>query len=746
MDQITKGSTLQTGMPQAYKAQKSPDVAAPSGSRNPLEAPFWQQRLKKLWQWRRQARVAQADNRMDMAIDEDFYDGIQYEPADLDLLRERNQSPLVFNITKNVVNWILGTERRSRIDYRVLPRKKDGAQSAKAKTKLMKYIMDVSKGEFERSFAFEESVKAGLGWLEMAAHNNDRSRIFIKSERWRNMWFDHLGLSLDASDWRYVIREKWVDLDVAQGLFPEMEHDLRVLAEGVNSLYPYLPDDVVITDNASEFDLESDLDSLFGGPFDGARERVKLVECWYRMPDKVQVMSARGQDTPYGALDGVIFRPEEADHQYLVRGKYFSVAESMQMTVRCAIWAGATYLQDMLTPYNHNRFPFIPVFCYRRKRDNMPYGVIRDIRDPQSDLNKRKSRSLFILSSNRIMHEKDAIDDKVKFLEEVNRPDGMAEVAVGALTGNKVREVKNLAEAQAHVAMAKDDQDFVHSIVGVTYENEGKSTHDLSGKAIANLQSQGQTTSGVFFDNLFYAFLNCGEIGLSLSEQFYDKEEEIRITGDQQKDEFVQINERGEDGKVKNSIVESKADFIINKQDWRETIRLAAMQMLTEIIMNLAKSGMAQVSLALLDEVIDMMDDLPNKDELVARIRKINQQHASEDDMDPKQKAEFQKSEQAQQQKAEQLEALQMAMAQVGLAIKQAEASGKAAKALKDQVEASAKKLDEFLKALQVAQSVQLNPQLVEAADELIKEAEAAPSGGGRELTRPGNGNGQGGV
>ena len=727
---LSQGQTRQDGISRDLKVPAKVEIVRASDGENPLDSQEMRKRLDLLMQWRRQARIAQADNRTEMATDCDFYDGIQYSEEDLNALAERNQPPLVFNVTKNTINWILGTERKTRIDYRVLPRKKKGAAGAKAKTKLLKFIQDMSKGEFERSQAFSDAVKAGLGWLEVAVRGNADCPIFMRAESWRNMWFDHLGRSLDGSDWRFVFREKWVDLDIAQGLFPDREQALRVLADGVNSLHPYIPEDIVTSDNASEFDLDSDLDSLFGGRTSGVRERVKLIEGWYRMPAQVKVMHARGDDTPYGALSGSIFRPENADHQYLVRGDYFSLTDTRRMVVRSAIFAGATYLQDILTPYNHNQFPFIPHFCYRRQRDGMPYGMIRDIRDPQSDLNKRRSRALFILSSNQTIYEEGAINDPIKFYEESNRPDGMMMVNKGALVSGTVKRERDQQLAMEHVELAREDERFVESVSGVTPENKGTVRKDLSGKAIEAIQLQGHTTSGVVFDNYYYAFRAVGEILVSLEEQFFDQEDEYRITGDQQKDEFIRINEDKGDGRIENAIQESKADFVVSKQDFRETLRLNMLQMLSELVQSLAQSGMPQVALALVDLVIDMMDDLPNKDEAVARIRKISGQQSPDDELTPEEKAEREQEKQAAGQEQQALKALQMAMAKAELAVKQAEASSKGTQAMKNEVEAQMKRLEGFLKALEVAGTVQVSPQLVEAADTLIEEAS-----GEREIT-----------
>ena len=727
LDDVT---TLRKGIPQGKRKSKSQDEIFDSlkDPKNPLDNDDAQGRLRKLMQWRRQARIAQADNRMEMATDEDFYDGIQYTPEDLNVLRERNQAPLVYNVTKNTVNWILGTERKTRMDYRVLPRKKKGAQSAKIKTKMFKYLNDVNSGEYMRSLAFEDCVKAGLGWIEAGARNIKWDEpIFIRRESWRNIWFDHLCREPDGRDQRYLFREKWVDLDVALGLFPERGERIKVMAESVNSMYPYLPDDVVITDYASEFDLESDLSIFYGGPWDGARERVKLIEGWYRIPMNVKIMQMRDEGTPYGALDGAIYREKWEDHAYLVKNGYFTTFDVMKMVVRHAIWVGSVFLQDDITPYNHDRFPFIPFFCYRRQRDGMPYGVIRDIRDPQDDLNKRRSRSLFLLTAKQVIMEKGAVDNKVEMTDEVQRPDGVIEYNAG----KKFEIIKQADLAKDHIELARDDERFIQNVAaGTTEENLGHETNAISGKAIQARESQGLTTAGVVFDNYYYGFKLEGEVINSLIEQFKDQEDEFRVTGDQAKDEFVEINKwNQEKGEFENSITESKADFYVGKQDYRESLRISMMEKLSELIGNLSKS-MPEAAFNLLDLVIDCMDEFDNQDEMVARIRKMNKQHAPEDEMTDDEKKQLKAAQAKADQEAEAMKQMQAALAQLNVQLAQSKVSAEEAKAFKLKIDAVEKRLEGFLKAMEAATALITNPAAVAAADKLIAEAEKA---GGKE-------------
>jgi hypothetical protein len=387
------------------------------------------------------------------------------------------------------------------------------------------------------------------------------------------------------------------------------------------------------------------------------------------------------------------------------------------------MWSGNLFLFDELTPYDHDDFPFFPIFCYRRKRDGMPYGIIRDIRDPQSDLNKRRSKSLFMLSAHRVIYERGSLDNPGKFRDEMDRADGLAEVNAGAISGQRVHIVNEQQLAAAHIELARDDARYIQDIAGITDENLGKKTNATSGKAIEARQLQGQTTSGIVFDNHFHSFQLQGEWQLKLMEQYWDQEKEFRITGNEQKDEFAMVNSRGPNGELLNSMTRYPADFVVGKQDHRETIRLQAMEAFNALIMALSKEGMAKIALDLLDLAVDMMDDLPNKDEAVARIRKINGQEGPDEGMSPeeKQKKEEERAQKAQQMQAQQ--ALQQRIQALEISIKEGEAAGKHAKALLDSVTAMGKQIDAFSKAMDAAGKIAVAPGLVKGADSIIEDA-----------------------
>ena len=157
---------------------RAPDIA---GASSVPESPFDSQPMlalhDKLTSWYDAEWNRQASNRFQQALDEDFYDGMQWTQEDAQALIERGQAPLVFNEVKPTIDWIIGTERRTRVDYKILPREKDDEALAEIKTKLMKYVSDANKLPWHRSMAFADAIKGGVGWLEVGIRHKAKSHI-----------------------------------------------------------------------------------------------------------------------------------------------------------------------------------------------------------------------------------------------------------------------------------------------------------------------------------------------------------------------------------------------------------------------------------------------------------------------------------------------------------------------------------------------------------------------------------------
>ena len=321
---------------------------------------------------------------------------------------------------------------------------------------------------------------------------------------------------------------KWIDLDVITAMFPNR----AVMLERSASTSERFGTDLANGDEVMDW-AEDERETLARGVSDHSveRQRVRVIEVWFRKPERVQKIIA-------GARRGEEFDPEDQNHTALVQGGESVVAERMAMTMNLCVMTTTGICYIGRSPYKHNKFPFIPVWGYRRGRDNLPYGMIRAMRDIQDDINKRASKALFILSTNKTIMERGAVDNLAEFMEEVSRPDGVIIKNPGkSLELNVDRDL-----APAHMEFMSQSIGMIQSISGVTDELMGKTTNAKSGVAIQARQDQGSKSTSKLFDNLRYAFQVDGEITLSLCEQYMGEEKQFRITNERGTPEFVDIN------------------------------------------------------------------------------------------------------------------------------------------------------------------------------------------------------------
>ena len=134
-----------------------------NSQKSELDSEVTQELHSRLMGYYRQELDRQAQNRYEMAIDEDYYDNIQWDDESAAILRQRGQAPLVYNVISTSVRWVLGTERQAKADYKILPRRKEESDAAEKKTSLMKYLSDVNRLPFARARAFKDAVVTGLG-------------------------------------------------------------------------------------------------------------------------------------------------------------------------------------------------------------------------------------------------------------------------------------------------------------------------------------------------------------------------------------------------------------------------------------------------------------------------------------------------------------------------------------------------------------------------------------------------------
>lgn len=608
---------------------------------HPLDSDETRKLHRKLLDWYFHERSKQSANRMEMALDADFYDGIQWDPDDKLEVNRRGQMALVFNEVAPMVDWLIGTERRMSIDWKVLPRTEDDVESADAKTKVLKFVSDLNHVNYSRSRAFSDAVKSGVGWLDDGARNDPSEDVlYSRYEDWRNVLWDSSSYDMDLSDARYIFRWRWVDADVAEMMCPDRKDQIRRAVQDSDSVGDEGIDDYYLGMPISRSDsIYSSAGGIHGG---ASRRRIRLIECQFRQPTMSKIIGS-------GPLKGAHYTEHDVAMTQLLETNPADIVERVMMRTHFAVFTEDSMLSMGPSIYRHNKFSLTPLWCYRNGRTRLPYGAVHRVRDIQQDLNKRASKALFMLSTNQIIADKGAVDDKNRAREEADMPDGYIEKN----PGKELIIRRDTDAASGQIQMMTLDAQAIQRAAGVNNENLGRQTNATSGEAIKARQMQGSVATTEPFDNHRYTTQIQGEKMLSLVEQFYTEEKVVRLTGSRGQMEWLKINqpERQPDGSMRyiNDITSSTADFVVSEQDYAGTLR----QVMFDTMTKLAEKLPPELAIRFLRMAYEY-SDMPNKAAIVDEMRKLTGERDENKPMTPEE------AQQAEQQMRDQADALQV--------------------------------------------------------------------------------------
>jgi hypothetical protein len=609
---------------------------------HPLDSDQMVQLHRRLMGWYYTERGIQADNRLQMAIDHDFYDGDQWDRERALDLESRDQVPLVFNEVAPMADWMIGTERRSRVDWRVMPRNKDHVQIADLKTKTLKYVSDVNQVPFNRSRAFADAVKGGVGWVDDGIRNDPTKDIlYSKYEDWRNVLWDSMAVELDLSDARYLFRERYTDEDIAIAMHPGRAEAVRRAAIAGHRWQEGTSENEFqrqgYTSPTTYSGSTGYLMSGRGGVGAMPRPRIKLIECQFRMPVATKMVVD-------GPFRGAFYNPSDVALMQALGEVGGSIVDRVMMRMHIAVMTETSFLAIGPTPMRHNDFSLTPIWCYRRGRDRMPYGAIRRVRDLQRDMNERASKALFLMATNQLFVEEGAVKDINETRDEADRPDGV----IVHKAGKRPELRRDSEQAAGQVQMMAMNAQAIQKSVGISNENMGRQTNATSGKAIEARQLQGGVVTTEPFDNLRLSTQVQGQKQLSLVEQFYTEEKVIRLTGAKGGIDWAVINqpEVQPDGSVRflNDITRSLADFVVAEQDYSGTMRTVLFDALNALAGRMPDNTLALRLLTIAME----FSDLPNNDQIAEEIRKLTGDRDPNKPLTPEEQQQMQEQLQAQ--------------------------------------------------------------------------------------------------
>lgn len=326
--------------------------------------------------------------------DRAYKDGDQWSDEDLATLRERHQPALTKNRIAKKVNFIIGEEIAKRVDPIARPRtpSHDDGESSAA-TDMLRFVEEEQEFDYVRTAVLENMLVEGFGGA-VKSYNTETGKHELAHVQWDRLGYDPHSRALNFSDARYKHVEVWMDLDDAIAEMPWAADDLED----------------AVTNNASHGDSRASEDTPRQW-VDAKRKRVRIVDMYFQ----------------HGA-DWFIGR--------------FTKNKDLVPIKRT----------DTLDEHGHSVCELEMASCYV-DQDGMRYGMVRGLISPQDEVNKRASKALHLLSVNSVIAESDTLANPDKFMAEIAKPDGFAEVAAGTLSEQRVLVHRGGELALGHVQL-----------------------------------------------------------------------------------------------------------------------------------------------------------------------------------------------------------------------------------------------------------------------------------------------------
>jgi len=323
--------------------------------------------LEELKTWFRESEDALFASRQDSERVRDYVDGKQWTADEINALNARGQSALVYNRMRQKVSILIGVEQQMRADPKAYPRTPQHDEEAQTATDALRYIADNVSFDKIASFVFDQACAVeGVAAVEIGIEYDKKGEPNITAVPFH---FDRVGgdphsRRPDYSDGRYVYTLTWMDAEQAKRKWPDRADTIvsTIATNWQSTRYTY--------DDTPRYWA------------DRTRNRVQVVQMYW--------------------LEGEIWK--------------------------VATFTGGGFLEDPDTsPYlcEDGEPSCALVFCSGYvTREGERQGAAHDWMGPQDDINKRRSKSLHMLSTRQTIADPNVIHDVRTMRAELAKPDG----------------------------------------------------------------------------------------------------------------------------------------------------------------------------------------------------------------------------------------------------------------------------------------------------------------------------------
>lgn len=455
------------------------------------------------------------------AMGERYFHSVQYSADELKTYEGRGQPPVVFNRIKRKVNTIVGILEKLPMGPKASARSPSRAadDGATIATQALLYAMGWNWPTLALQVARRCTIRGIAGAeMVMSMGADGEPEVDWDEVDQRDFFYDARSSKADFTDAKRMGTTRWTDVEEAVSKWPDYEEEIRGYVE-----------------NGPLSDYERGDERGQIAWISKPDQRVRIVDQWYQIGE----------------------------------------------TWHYCIYCGNTPLEWGESPYRDERGRSthkFEMFSYEVDQDGDRYGIYRDLKGPQDEINHRRSKALHQLHSRRVIAEEGAVDDVEIARREYARVDGWVVKNPGKEIVAEDAQAK--AVVDGNLAMLQEAKAEID-----TYgPNPGLVGTDIpadSGYAIQLLQAAGIAEMGTYIVEFRKWRLRCYRKTWNTIQQVWKAPRWVKVTDNEELGEFIQVNgwETDEFGKpvALNTLSALDMDIMIEDGPSQELARRSAL-------------------------------------------------------------------------------------------------------------------------------------------------------------------------
>lgn len=451
-----------------------------------------------------------------------YYLGNQWSLEELAYLNNQRRSSFTYNKIRRLINLVQGYQRKNRLATVIRPIEGSSEATSEMFSDVMQHVMNSSDGYECISDAFKGALTTGLSfvspWID---YRNDPISGDIKFHRddWNAVIMDPFFTKKDLSDCSFLARRKFLSRTEVISLIPDKADIINALPWGSrDDKFTYMP-------YARQW---------------GMQKLLNYTEYWRTKWETKEVLvdMMTGETKQWDGDRKRLQLYREAFPQ-------IEVIKKPVRTVELGIIVEGQLLYYGKDPFGLNDYPFVPFMAiFEPSYDLFTWKVqslVRIVRDPQTELNKRRSKMV------------DIIDNQLNSgwiakTNSVSNPTSLYKSGQGQVIFLKpeaqMTDIQRLEPAGINPTQFQLEAEFekdIMEIAGVNSELFGMAENDkieTAGILSKMRQSAGLVNLQDLFDGLRESQKLLGRKVLKLMQMNYSPEKIELITKKKPTDEF----------------------------------------------------------------------------------------------------------------------------------------------------------------------------------------------------------------